>query len=154
MNKKVLIVLISACVLGFAFSSCSSDEREESVDAYVKVFCVHTDHISDVVNDEYGVVCRDYFDGNMYIDAANGNRYYLAATGEFLNEIQPMLEKEGILVEGNNVKFSGKVYDSDNGFLLWNGDWRIMVGMMVQRRPQHMAYIILNCQLQATPSGL
>lgn len=33
MKKKVLIVLISACVLGFAFSSCSSDEREESVDA-------------------------------------------------------------------------------------------------------------------------
>ena len=117
MKKNVLIVLISACVLGFAFSSCSSDEREESVDAYVKVFCVHTDHISDVVNDEYGVVCRDYFDGNMYIDAANGNRYYLAATGEFLNEIQPMLEKEGILVEGNNVKFSGKVYDSDERWI-------------------------------------
>jgi hypothetical protein len=71
MKKKVLFALICACVLGFAFSSCSSDEREESVDAYVKVFCVHTDHISDVVNDEYGVVCRDYFDGNMYIDAAN-----------------------------------------------------------------------------------
>ena len=28
MKKKVLIVLISACVLGFAFSSCSSDDAE------------------------------------------------------------------------------------------------------------------------------
>ena len=121
MKKNVLFALISACVLGFAFSSCSSDEEsnKDVVNSGVNEadFRVHTDHISDVVNDEYGVVCRDYFDGNMYIDAANGNRYYLAATGEFLNEVQPMLEKEGILVEGNNVKFSGKVYDSDERWI-------------------------------------
>ena len=127
MKKNVLFALISACVLGFAFSSCSSDEEDNkdvNNGVYEADFRKHTDHISDVVKDEYGVVWKDYFDGCMYIDAANGNRYYLAATGEFLDEVQPMLEKEGVLVEGNNVNFSGNVYDSDERWIP-GLEWRL-----------------------------
>ena len=112
MKRNVLFALICVCVMGFAFSSCSSDDGEESLDSvYPKVFRKFTDNISDVVNGEYGVVYRDYFDGCMYIDATNGNRYYLAT------EVQPMLEEAGILVEGNKVKFSGEVYDPDERWI-------------------------------------
>ena len=119
MKKNLLFALICACVMGFAASSCSSDESDESDERVydnAKIYRVHADYISDI-NDEYGVVRFDYFAANTYIDAANGNRYYLAATGEFLLEIQPQLEKAGILVEGNKVKFSGKVYDSDERWI-------------------------------------
>ena len=129
MNKKVLFALICASVMGFALSSCSSDDggivddalsntraSAKSVSGANSEYPICTDYISDI-NDEYGVVRFDYFSANMYIDAANGNRYYLAGTGEFLLEIQPQLEKAGILVEGNNVKFSGKVYDTDERWI-------------------------------------
>lgn len=117
MKKNVLFALICAGVFGFAVSSCSSDDKDEMQAAvYPDIYRVYTDYISDV-NDEYGVVNKDYFDGHFYIDAANGNRYYLAATGEFLLEVLPQLEKAGILVEGNKVKFSGKVYDSDERWI-------------------------------------
>lgn len=124
MKKNCLFALICASVFGFAFSSCSSDEGNIVDESKSRAsaeslsgdndwgYLVYTDYVTDV-NDEYGVVRVDYFTGHTFIDAANGNRYYLAATGEFLLEIQPMLEKEGILVEGNNVKFSGKVNDTD-----------------------------------------
>ena len=117
MKKNVLFVLICASVFGFAVSSCSSDDKEVTeVGVNPNGFRVYDDYISDV-NDEYGVVCFDYFAANTYIDAANGNRYYLAGTGEFLLEVQPQLEKAGILVEGNNVKFSGKVYAPDERWI-------------------------------------
>ena len=70
------------------------------------------------INNEIGVVYRDYFVGGKYIDAANGNRYY------FLEESKkpdvPLidsLEEAGILDERNVVKFSGKVYDVDERWL-------------------------------------
>lgn len=116
MKKNVLFALICACVMGISFPSCNSDEKEINNDVYLEDYPICTDYISDI-NDEYGVVRVDYFTGHTYIDAANGNRYYLAATGEFLLEIQPQLEKAGILVEGNNVKFSGKVYDTDERWI-------------------------------------
>ena len=130
MKKNVLFALMCASVFGFAVSSCSSDDGGIVDDASAntrasaknvsgakgEIYRVYTDYISDV-NDEYGVVRFDYFAANTYIDAANGNRYYFAGTGEFLLEVHPQLEKAGILVEGNNVKFSGKVYDSDERWI-------------------------------------
>lgn len=117
MKKISFFTLICAGVFSFAVSSCSSEDKEETVAGVnPDVFLVYTDYISDV-NNEYGVVYKDYFDGHFYIDAANGNRYYLAATGEFLLAVQPQLEKAGILVEGNNVKFSGKVYAPDERWI-------------------------------------
>ena len=121
MKKNVLFALMCACVMGFTVSSCSSDEndeRDERVYENVKAFRKYTDHISDVVNEEYGLVCKDYFDGCMFIDAENGNRYYLATA------VQSMLEEAGILVEGNKVKFSGKVYDTDDRWIP-GLEWRL-----------------------------
>ena len=131
MKKNVLFALISACVLGFAFSSCSSSEEDlaakssqtrasanEAVADYPpdRVF---TDYIFDV-NDEYGVVCVDIFFGYTYIDCTNGNRYYLLPENDDIPEdslpTMDRLENEGILVDGNNVKFSGKVYDTNELF--------------------------------------
>ncbi len=136
MKKNVLFALICASVFGFAFSSCSSDDGGIVDEASVKtrasavvsgakgeVYLVYTDYISDV-NDEYGVIRVDYFNGNTYIDCANGNRYYFAGTGEFVLDIQPMLEKAGILVEGTKVKFSGKVYDTDERWIP-DLEWRL-----------------------------
>lgn len=129
MKKNVLFALICASVFGIGVSSCSSDDGGIVDDALSNTrasaknvsgangeYRVYTDYISDV-NDEYGVVRFDYFAANTYIDAENGNRYYFAGTGEFILEVNPQLEKAGILVEGNKVKFSGKVYDSDERWI-------------------------------------
>ena len=119
MEKKVLFALICAGVFGFAFSACSSDNIndygfvvEDQWDS--RIF----DYISDI-DDETGIVYCDYFVGGMYIDAANGNRYYLMEENELpvdddgvvgLSTIE-RLKEAGILVDKNNVKFSGKVYE-------------------------------------------
>lgn len=123
MKKNDLFVLICTSVMGLTFSSCSNDEEEYNTGINLEDDAICTDYISDI-NDESGVVCIDYFTGHTYIDAANGNRYYFAATGEFVLETQPMLEKAGILVEGTNVKFSGKVYDT-NAKWIPGLEWRL-----------------------------
>lgn len=125
MKKNILFALICACVFGFAFSSCSSDEGnivDESKTRASAVsgdngreYLVYTDYITDV-NDEYGVVRVDYFTSHTYIDCTNGNRYYLLPERDLPLDLVSTLDKlenAGILVEGNNVKFSGKVNDTD-----------------------------------------
>ena len=125
MKKNVLFALICAGVMGFAVSSCSSDDNDLVAGGIdVEVICKFTDIISDI-NGETGVVYKDYFDGNMYIDAADGNRYYLMDDNERpiddngvlgLTTVE-RLEGAGILAERNVVKFSGKVYGADERWI-------------------------------------
>ena len=116
MKKNVLFALISACVLGFAASSCSSDESDERVYDTWEIYRVYTDYISDI-NDEYGVIHGDYYTSHMYIEAANGNRYYFLLRTEVpLFDLESCFEVLGF-ADGDKVKFSGKVYDSDERWI-------------------------------------
>ena len=132
MKKNVLFALISACVLGFAFTSCSSDDNDLVAGGRdVEVIRKYTDVISEI-NGETGVIYMDYFDGGMYIDAADGNRYYLHDDSERpiddngvlgLTTIE-RLEGAGVLTEKNVVKFSGKVYGADERWIEYL-QWRL-----------------------------
>ncbi len=129
MKKNVLFALICASVFGITVSACSSDDGGIVDDASAntrasaknvsgakgEIYRVYTDYISDV-NDEYGVMRADYFTSHMYIDAANGNRYYILPESDFPLDIESSLERLGF-AEGNNVKFSGKVYDTDERWI-------------------------------------
>ena len=132
MKKKVSFALICACVMGFATSSCNNNEdvlgcnnnedvlgqKPETLEEAKERGYSYTDYISDV-NDESGVVCVDTFFGYTYIECVNGNRYYLWPETNLPEDgltTLDRLENEGILVDGNNVKFSGKVYDTNELF--------------------------------------
>jgi len=120
MKKISLFALICAGVFGFAVSSCSSDDKDVTVAGVnPETYYAFTNYISDV-NDETGTVHFDYFSAYTYIDGANGNRYYLfpetILDGDGFTTLS-RLEKAGILLEGNKVRFSGKVYDSDERWI-------------------------------------
>ena len=116
MKKNVLFALMCACVMGFTVSSCSSDESDKPVYDKVEIYRVYTDYISDI-NDEYGVIHGDYYASHMYIEAANGNRYYFLPRTEVpVFDIESCFEVLGF-ADGDKVKFSGKVYDSDERWI-------------------------------------
>lgn len=116
MKKKVFFALICACVIGFAASSCSSDKSDEPVYDTGEIYRVYTDYISDI-NDEYGVIHGDYYASHMYIEVANGNRYYFLPRTEVpVFDIESCFEVLGF-ADGDKVKFSGKVYDSDERWI-------------------------------------
>ena len=122
MKKNCLFALICACVFGFAFSSCSSEEGDLLDESKIRdsavsgdngrEYLIYTDYITDV-NDEYGVVRVDYFSSYMYIDAANGNWYYILPGNDIaILDIEECFEALGFAA-GDKVKFSGKVNDTD-----------------------------------------
>ena len=108
MKKNYLFALLCTCVLSFAACSCGDREINESAELFIEPYRVYTDYISDI-NDESGVVRHDYFMNYWYIDCANGNRYYVLGVDS--------LEKTGLLVDNNNVRFSGKVYNTDERWI-------------------------------------
>lgn len=122
MKKFYLFALICASVMGIVISSCSSDEEDKYAVGMSESYRVYTDYIS-YIDDEDGVMCVDYFTSHMYIDAANGNRYYILPEEVYPFGIESSLERLGF-AEGNNVKFSGKVYDTDQRWIP-DLEWRL-----------------------------
>lgn len=131
MKKKNLIAFVCTIVMAGFVSSCSNDDDNLKAEKDPEVFLKYTDVISEI-NGETGVIYMDYFDGGMYIDAADGNRYYLHDDSERpiddngvlgLTTIE-RLEGAGVLTEKNVVKFSGKVYGADERWIEYL-QWRL-----------------------------
>lgn len=114
MKKNVLFALISACVLGFAFSSCSSDEDKGVIDSgYPKDNPMYSDYIRDA-KDEAATVHYESWSNSWYLIDANEYRYYLFTFSDESNDQFKSLQEKGVITNGIHVKFDGKVYGTSD----------------------------------------
>lgn len=108
MEKKMLFAMICTCVVGFAISSCNSDDGDR-VAVNPKDNPMYSEYIRDA-KDESAIVHYESCLNAWYLLDASECRYYIYTFTDESNEQFNSLLEKGLITDGALVKFDGKVY--------------------------------------------
>jgi hypothetical protein len=113
MEKKVLFVLAFAMLfIGMTVSSCSSDEEAQENSIPRPSYTICGDYIRDAKS-EAASVC--YEKGEWFLLDPDGNRYYFNLSSDSVDHAHfDSLVKNGVLADGANVVFDGKIYSTSD----------------------------------------
>lgn len=123
MEKKCLFLLTYVLLLvSMTVSSCSSDD-EESSNVVRPDNPIYGDYIKDVEG-ETATVYYENWSRNWILLDSDGHRYYFFLSSDNVDhEYFDSLVKNGVLADGAQVKFDGKVYSTSDGWRESTANW-------------------------------
>ena len=124
MEKKSLFELICVVLLaGMSVSSCSSDDEESDYSKIRPDNPIYGDYVKDVEG-ENALVFYETWSRNWILLDSDGHRYYFFLSSDNVDHgYFDSLVNNGVLADGAQVIFDGKVYSTSDGWRESTANW-------------------------------